>query len=200
MARGLHRSKTALLCGLMAACTACTSDAAIVELDWNFVDHDSEPIFPGGSIINNRDTCSLDGRSATGLTTYALNVSLVIEDTACLADFEGVTMEDPSACEVARESFDCDRARGAITGVPVSDAPYLMKVEVFADPAGEDEPFLVDPTCIAVPGPRTRTVQSGRITDLAVYQLVAHGIELDRPTDGQLDLPGCRASDSALIP
>ena len=200
MGRRVHRGKASALWLLLAATSACTSDSAIVELDWNFVDHDGEPIFPGGSIINNRDTCALDGVGATGLTTYALIVSLVIEDTRCLADFEDMPMDDPAACEVARESFDCDRARGAVTGVPVSDAPYLMSVEVFADPAGDEEPFLVDPTCIAVPGPRTRKVQSGRITDLAVYQLVAHGIKLDDAEAGQLDLPGCRASDGAPPP
>ena len=176
---------------------ACSADTSIVELDWAFVDHDGEPIFPGGSIIQNRDTCSLEGRDVTGTKDYALNVHLVIEDVACLEEQETAAEPDPSLCEVARETFDCDRARGAITGVPISDEPYLMRVEVWADPAGaEDEAFEVDTSCIAVPGPRTRKVEGGRITDLAVYQLVAHAIELDDAASGQLDLPACRVIES----
>ena len=185
-----------LLWGLTGA-WACGADTSIVELDWAFVDYNGEPIFPGGSIIQNRDTCALDGRDELGTTPYALNVALVIEDLACLEDLADAGSVDTTTCEVARETFDCDRARGAITGVPISDEPYLMRVEVWADPEGpEAEPFEVDSSCIAIPGPRTRKVEGGRITDLAVYQLVANGIELgDSPR--LLDLSGCRASDPA---
>jgi hypothetical protein len=206
IARGLHaRARKAvwgrriahatLLLWGAAGAWACGADTSIVELDWAFVDYNGEPIFPGGSIIQNRDTCSLDGRDALGTTPYALNVALVIEDVDCLEDLAEEGSTDTSACEVAREAFDCDRARGAITGVPISDDPYLMRVEVWADPAGaEEEAFRVDSSCIAVPGPRTRKVEGGRITDLAVYQLVAHAIELD--TGVLLDLPGCKVAEA----
>jgi len=180
---------------------SCGANTAIVELDWAFIDRDGEPIFPGGAILLNRDTCALTGQDQNGARTYALNVALVIEDLAC-AEADEVEAEtggaaDPANCEIARELFDCDRARGAITGVPVVDEPYLMRVEVWADPQGADEPaFEVDTDCIAVPGPRTRRVEGGRITDLAVYQLVANGIEQDDPASGQLNLSACRVSDS----
>lgn len=189
--------------------SACGANTAIVELDWAFVDRDGVAIFPGGKILENRDSCSLTGRDDLGTRSYALNVALVIEDVSCVESFEasgetgsgdgdgdGDGAGDRSTCEIARELFDCERARGAITEVPVSDEPYLMRVEVWADPEGEDEtPFEVDTACIAVPGPRTRRVEGGKIADLAVYQLVANAIFEDEIGAGLLDLPGCHIDD-----
>jgi hypothetical protein len=194
-----------MVLGALLGTLSCGANTAIVELDWAFVDNDGEPIFPGGAILSNRDTCSLTGVDENGTQTYALNVSLVIEDAACvdasgdLGDTGGGTAAED--CEVAREQFDCDRARGAITGLTVSEEAYLMRVEVWARSHGDGEAsFLVDTSCIAVPGPRTRRVEAGRITDLAVYQLVAHGIDQDDSVAGGLDLPGCRVLDSSPTP
>lgn len=183
--------------------SGCAEPSGIVELDWSFVDSQGEAIFPGGKILETPDTCSLAGRDAQGSRDYQLQVRLVVRDQACEETLDEAGGEsggesgggvDTSACEVASEFFGCDRARGALTEVPPSgDLPYVLDVEVWATPRGETAPaFQVRPQCIAVPGPRARKVQAGRITDLAVYQLVAYGIDLDDASAGGLDLVGCR--------
>ncbi len=177
------------------ALAACAEPAGIVEIDWAFVDRNAAAIFPGGPILETPDTCALSGRDSQGTRDYALQVRLIAREEICGGESEtGETGETSDESCIVREAyFGCDRARGALTDVPPSDAPYIFELEVWATPAGESAPgFAIDPACIAVPGPRTRRVEAGRITDLAVYQLVANAIDLDDPVSGGLDLVGCR--------
>jgi hypothetical protein len=109
---------------------------------------------------------------------------------------EACEADDPLAsCDTVTEAtFDCDRFRGLIPELPSSEDPYLMHVEVRVSPDGGD-PFTAAPDCIAAPGPRARTVRPGRITDLAVYQLVIDATRFDpgaSELDRRLDVEACQ--------
>lgn len=146
--------------------TGCGVDAGIVELNWEFLDATADR-----GIGNTCDLRAEDG------SAYALRVELLVSENGCEGD----------ECEVARERFACERTRGSALDVPASDEPYLMQVFVVAE-HGNDETVLGS-QCAAVPGPRTRTVHAGQITDLAVYELIIHAIDGDQA----LDLEGCAA-------
>jgi len=163
--------------------TSCGPQKGIVELDWKVVDAQLNSIFPGGS---QSDTCGLRGRGAAGTRAYDLRVRLRVLDSGCAAD------DTTAACEIASEIFDCDRARGALVDIPPSDNAYLMVVDAMVDLEDED-PYPILGACVAVPGPRLREVTAGHITDLSVYQLVAHAIDFDNPVANLLDLEACDA-------
>ncbi len=89
-------------------------------------------------------------------------------------------------CEpLVRTTFDCNRFRGYLPEVPSSEDPYLMHVDVRVNPRSEP-PFSAGAACVAVAGSRERSIRPGRITDLAVYQLVVDALAFD-PDSGQLD-------------
>lgn len=174
-----------------------------MELDWAVVDRSGQAIFPGGKLFETPDTCNLNGRDASGTRRYTLEVGLSIYERDCVESFDagalgggdtGETTGGASSrddCLVVRERFSCTRARGALTDVPASDDPYVMEMDVWITPRGASEPSQVDESCIATPGPRARQVLPGRITDLALYQIVALGIELDDDSAGGLNLNAC---------
>jgi hypothetical protein len=154
---------------------AC-GQTGIIEADWQFVDRRIEPIYPGGG---RQDACALDGQSNGTSTRFDLRVRIVAESI----DGAGTTVESAL--------FDCDRARGAITDVP--EGEYRMSLEVWLD-TETGEPFRVSPHCVAAPGPRDRAVTRGRITDLSVWQFVAHSVDLEDSVNYSLNLDDCERS------
>jgi hypothetical protein len=165
------------------ALSGCGEDIGGVELSWAFHDRDLGTVFPRG---DHRDSCRFVGREGESPRTYDLNVRLTVQGPC-------VEGEAPEDCEiVARESFGCTRYRGYLPDVPTAAEPYLMTVDVLVNPAGAP-PFAALPTCVAVPGPRTRTVRAGHVTDLAVYQLIVDATRFGQgeDLDGRLDLEAC---------
>ena len=170
MARVLSLCTALLGSALVLAATGCGQQPGLVELAWQFDDAGLSRMFPQGSV---RNTCTLP--SADGLE-YALKVQLriVTNDEPCTAD-----PSLPSCQVIDPLIFDCNRFRGTAKQVPTSDPDdsgqdpgYLMFAEVLIQPSTSAEPFVADPSCIQGPGPRVRSVRSGRLTDLEVYQFV----------------------------
>lgn len=163
--------------------TSCGSPEGLVELNWHFVDASaSDTITP---------TCHVDARDAIGSRDMALRVRL----TVSRADDE---CNDPALaeeCIVAQEVFACDRERGTLDNVPASDEPYMMTVDVLAYPDRDDAVFEPPTTCVTTPGPRTRSVEAGRIADLGVYEIVVHTVDLSAGYKGRYNLESCGADD-----
>lgn len=178
------RTLTPLLAAAGAVLAGCADDLGGIELSWAFVDSDLDNIFPRG---DEQDVCRLDGILDEQSRQYNLNVRLTVLGP-CV---DGEPIED--CAELTDETFPCDRFRGYLPEVPTSDEAYLMKVDAIVDPLG-GAPFLASPDCIAVPGPRARTVRPGHVTDLAVYQLVvdAERFSSTGNTEDQLDINACR--------
>ena len=171
----------ALACPLAAA-GGCTVDTGVVELNWAFVDRDGDPIFPAGQFsVGRGDACGLAGRRGTASVDIDLEVQLDLCDADCDGDCEGDCRIVPA------ERPACDSARTTLTDVPASSDPYLFFVRaVVVTPQAEC--VAPPPDCIAVPGPRQRTVERGLVTDLQVWQLV---VDLDNAADEPLDLEAC---------
>lgn len=171
---------------LAIACSlpACVErDAGVVELAWVFVDRDGNPIYPGGvfSIEDQKDSCDLLGSTSNGTVLYDLQVQLEICDLTCDAG-----CDDPSCLVLEPIRFPCNTSRGTEREVPDADAPYRFTVRATIDSV-QGECIDPAPTCVAVPGPRERTVTPGLVTDLQVYQ-----ISVDIPSsDAALDLEEC---------
>lgn len=174
----------------------CGPRSGTVELAWQFVDRGGDPIFPGGVFGSRfRDVCDRSGRLGEPVT-YDLGVELEICDPACEADLDRPAEEDAEGercdpgCEVVPAlRFSCETYRGSDLDVPPSDQPYrfTLRALVEIDREGASCP-APEPTCIAVPGPRERTVRPGLVTDLQVYQIA---VDLDLGSDDVLDLERC---------
>jgi hypothetical protein len=167
----------------VAGLGACTDiDSGVVELNWAFVDRDGDPIFPAGQFsFGELDACDLPGRSGGRRVDVDFEIQLNICEASCDGSCDGDCRVMPS------ERPGCDAARATLTEVPASADPYLFFVRaVIVAPSGEcvDPP----PDCIAVPGPRERTVQRGLVTDLQVLQLA---VDIDKDGDDALDLEAC---------
>jgi hypothetical protein len=163
--------------------TGCADiDSGVVELNWAFVDRDGDPIFPAGQFSFGRlDSCELPARSGSGSARIDLEVQLDVCEASCGGDCEGDCRVMPA------ERPGCDAARTTLTDVPASEDPYLFFLRaVVVAPAGEC--IAPPPDCIAVPGPRERTVQRGLVTDLQVLQLA---VDVDIDGDDALDLEAC---------
>lgn len=157
----------------------------MVEVAWVFVDRDGDPIYPAGQFsLGNRDSCDLPGRLGGDPVRYDLRFELEICDLACPGG-----CGDPQCLVMDPLVFPCNTARGSERDVPASDDPYLFTVRSVITVESRDlvcrEPL---PTCVAVPGPRARSVRSGLVTDLQVYQVV---IDVDQDHDDVLDLEAC---------
>lgn len=170
----------ALLAALAAAPVAgCTVDSGVVELNWAFVDRDGDPIFPAGQFsVGRGDACDLPGSGGVDLD---LEIELDICDASCGGSCDG-------DCRITEpERGHCDSARATLRDVPASEDPYLFFLRaVIVTPASECTAVPSD--CIAVPGPRERTVRRGLVTDLQVLQLV---VDVDLDADEALDLEDC---------
>ena len=163
----------------LAGCSGV--DAGVVELNWRWVDRDGDPIFPAGQFSPGQGSCDVRARSSDGATRVDLRVELSICEESCADACD-------AECEVTpAERFDCDAARATLNSVPAAEEPYLFIVRAVID--GTGEPCVAPPPgCIAVPGPRARTVQRGLVTDLQVYQLA---VDLDLDGDSSLDMAAC---------
>jgi len=152
-------------------------------LTWAFFDRELDTLFPRGELA---DSCELRGRRGDQARLYELEVRLTVSGPC--GDDEPVD----SCPVVAQERFSCDRFRGYLPEVPSSEDPYLMSVEVVVVPEDADA-FVAGPECVAVAGPRERTVLPGRITDLATYQLIvdAVGFGGGASLGSRLDLEAC---------
>jgi hypothetical protein len=170
------------LVGLAAAVTGCSDvDAGVVEINWRWVDRDGDPIYPAGQFNPGRGSCDIRARTGAGSTRVDLRLELTICEEACADECD----ED---CQVIPpERFACDAARATLNGVPASSEPYLFLVSAVIDGPG-DACVAPPPSCIAVPGPRARTVQRGLVVDLQVYQLA---VDLDLGGDAALDMAAC---------
>ncbi len=167
---------------LVLVAWGCDSPVGLVELNWQFVDASaSDQVQP---------TCELAATDTAGNTTVAIRMRLTVSryDDTC---------DDPPnqpECIVAQETFACDRERGTLDNVPATDDPYMMMVDALVDPAGGEGAFVPPSDCVATPAPRLRTVEGGRISDLAVYQVVIHAFDQDGGSGGRYDLETCGAS------
>lgn len=182
MARVQAKLVLPLLAGLATAISGCSDvDAGVVELNWRWVDRDGDPIYPAGQFAPGDGTCGVRARGSGGSERVDLRVELAICEESCAASCD-------ADCEVlAPQRFGCDTARATLRDVPASEDPYLFIVRAVIDaPAGPC--VSPPPSCIAVPGPRARTVQRGLVTDLQVYQLA---VDLDLGGDSALDVAAC---------
>lgn len=178
----LALARAAALLGLVAACDGSRGQ---VELNWSVVDAAAEPMFPQGPLA---DLCGFVGRTAEGgpQRGYDLRVQLRLCDPDCPQD-----CADAPECQRDVFQYPCKSARGFST---VLAQPYDFEVDLvarFSDTCACE----LGPACALVPGPRTRTVEAGLVTDLQVFQLVLVRLLVD-PDDSPpdpiaMDLDGC---------
>lgn len=177
----------------LAVTAACDRTHGEVELNWTVVDAAGSAVFPAGALD---DLCRFTGRTteAGERVDYGLRVELRLCEPGCAAG-----CGDPS-CQAARLPFACDAARGFDT---VEVGEYDFTVALVADlPAGTCDCELTS-ACALVPGPRTRAVEPGLVTDLQVYLFVLAGFRVGDPHDHSrpvLDLDGCCVPDPACSP
>ena len=146
-------------------------------------------IFPAGAFsLGTRDSCGLPGLIGDKQVSYDLAVELEICDTTCDA---GCGSSD---CDVVSPlQFSCKANRGSDPSIPSSGDPYLFTLRSLVIVKSEQivcgDPR---PTCIAVPGPRQRTVEPGLVVDLQVYQIAVDMVQgAPKTGDGALDLEAC---------
>lgn len=152
----------AALC-LLAACEHTRGE---IEINWTIVDRAGTQVFPSGELA---DLCEFTGLLADGDATptpYALAVQMRLCEPDCLAG-----CDDPS-CQLERITYACDAARGFSSVDARTDIPYDFHVDLVANPDSGACGCTLTPPCALVPGPRTRTVEPGLVTDLQVYLLV----------------------------
>ncbi|GEM_PF-5306299 len=163
-----------------AVITGCDDSVGMVELDWKLTDSTgSRRLHP---------SCDIAANDANGVRNVALQVRLTISSTAGDCEHPADTALQPG-CIVAQKVFPCDRYRGTIKDVPAADDAYLMTVDVLVQPDRGEPRFVPGPRCISVPGPRSRRIEAGRISSLAVYQLIVHSVDLERHS--RYDLQNC---------
>ena len=177
------RSRVLTVCALLAL-PACGDGTGVVELSWIFTDRDGESLFPGGALTvgARRDSCDFVGRTSAGTQPVDLRMQLEICDPLCAGG-----CDDPACLVVDPLRFPCTVSRGSNPNIPATDDPYRFTVRAVIESA-EIECTDPEPTCIAVPGPRDRSVEDGLVTDLAVYQLV---VNVQQGIDEEIDLEAC---------
>lgn len=181
---------SAALVAFMSA--GCDRNQGQVEVNWSVVDRAGTTVFPSGVLGS---TCGFAGLLAAGdaePTPYALSLQLRLCEPGCAGG-----CEDP-ACQIDLLRFDCESARGFGTVEARSAAPYDFHVDLVAVPDDGACGCTLTPPCALVPGPRSRTVEPGLVTDLQVYLLVL-GLDNIRAArqDGRtrLDLATCCSPD-----
>lgn len=180
---------TAGLLAIVLFAAGCGDGTGVVELAWIIVDRDGEPIYPAGALtVGARgDSCGFAGRRGGAVTPVDLRLELQICDPACGTDAESCS--DPACRVVDPLRFPCDTSRGSDPNVPADDQPYLFTFQaVLESPQGDLTCVDPEPTCVAVPGPRERTVKEGLVTDLQVVQIV---MDVELGVDESLDLEAC---------
>ncbi|MDC0718805.1 hypothetical protein [Nannocystis bainbridge] len=186
---------------------ACVRDKGEVELNWTVVDAAGRSIFPAGELddIDNCDAdaarfgdlCGFIGRvTADGpRKPYQLHAQLRL----CEPDCPQACATDES-CQVDVLTYDCKAARGFSIVTAREQEPYDFEVGVVAQFA-DGCVCELGPACALTPGPRSRTVEPGLLTDLQVYLFVLTGLDacVQEPSEqGRtvMDLVGCCAGCS----
>lgn len=176
--------------GLVTAALAlgCEHTAGEVELNWSVVDAAGRSMFPSGDF---GDLCAFTGRTTVDgpRRPYSLRAQLRLCEPDCPQD-----CAEEASCQVETLRYRCNAARGFST-VPAREEPYTFEVAMIADFGGGCVCEL-GPSCALTPGPRTRSIEPGLVTDLQVYLFVMTGIDIvaqippeDRRT--VMDLDGC---------
>jgi len=176
---------------VLTAGSACVHDEGEVEVNWTIVDRGGGQVFPSGYL---GDTCEFMGLLAGSDTPapYGLQVQVRLCEPGC-AD----GCDDP-ACQIDRLRFDCSAARGFEVVKARPDAPYDFHVDLVATPTSGACSCTLTPPCALAPGPRSRTVEPGLVTDLQVYLFVL-GLDdigaADEAGRTRLDLATCCTPD-----
>ena len=182
LSRPFKRLQAFLLLSMATFLPSCDQVVGIIELHWQLVDQSvSRKILP---------SCELAATDSDGRRTLGLRVRLTVSlhNEACKE------LADQPECIVVQKLFSCDRARGTLIDVPGSgEDDYLMTVELLVDPGQGESPFVPPLECVSTPGPVKRQVHAGRITDLSVYQIIVHAIDLDQGK--AYDLERCGPSE-----
>lgn len=187
----------------LAATLACVRDQGEVELNWIVVDAAGRSIFPAGELKKIEgcnadadrfdDLCGFIGRTTPDgpRRRYSLHAQMRL----CEPDCAQACSEDES-CQIDTLQYGCAAARGFSIVAAREDEPYDFQVGVVAQ--FEDDKCVCElgPACALAPGPRTRKVEPGLLTDLQVYQFVLTGLDACvQPTPEQgrtvMDLVGC---------
>jgi hypothetical protein len=175
-----------LALGLGVVTSGCGDGTGVVELAWSFVDRDGASIYPAGalSVGARGDSCDFAGRSGGGTVPVDVRLELQICDPACAGG-----CDDPGCWVVDPLRFPCDTSRASDPDVPSSDDPYRFTFRAVLDsPEAELACVGPEPTCVAVPGARERTVKEGLVTDLQVIQIV---VDVELGIDESIDLEAC---------
>ncbi|PCC74539.1 hypothetical protein SAMN02745121_06904 [Nannocystis exedens] len=185
----------------LSAATACVRDKGEVELNWTVVDAAGRSIFPAGEL---GDVCNLDADKFDdlcgfiGSTTpdgprrpYRLRTQLRL----CEPDCPQACTADES-CQIDVRTYGCKAARGFSIVDARADEPYDFEVALVAEFEDDGCVCELGPACALTPGPRTRTVEPGLLTDLQVYLFVLTGLDAcaQEPSEqGRtvMDLQGC---------
>lgn len=157
--------KSKNIAGLIAlfAFADCNYQEGIVEINWTFVDQVGDRVIPSSRA---EDSCAFTGNFAGQRKDYRMEVEL----RACFPDCEG-GCTNPVCYAVDPFRFDCQNLR-ASSKLPAEPSGYEFQVAVIAVPEEQEQcECELSPSCIAIPGPRTRAVEAGLISDLQVYQL-----------------------------
>lgn len=183
---------------LLAALAAggCERDRGEVEVNWTIVDRSGSQVFPSGRL---GDTCKFTGTlpGADAAARYALAVQVRLCEPGCSGG-----CDDP-ACQLDRLDFDCSAARGFAEVEASATIPYDFHVDLVAAPEDGSCACTVIPPCALVPGPRSRTVQPGLVTDLQVFLLVLGLDDIAAAAEAgrtRLDLAECCTPDPTCAP
>lgn len=179
---------------IATALAACEQGVGEIEINWTIVDRANSQVFPSGALHNICDFTGLLADDDSEPTPYSLSVRLRLCDPGCPAG-----CDDPSCLATeAPIDYKCSAARG-FSSVPArTDPPYDIHVELRATPEDAGCACTLTPPCALVPGPRTRTVEPGLVTDLTVYLLVLGLDDIDAATTNgrtRLDLAQCCTPD-----
>lgn len=191
-----RRGAAALSAALTALAGACVDDKGEVEINWTIVDRSGVQVFPSGLL---GDTCDFTGVLAGSDTpaAYGLQVQLRLCEPGCAGG-----CDDP-ACQVDRLRFACSAARGFEVVQARPNDPYDFHVDLVATPESGACGCTLAPPCVLAPGPRSRTVEPGLVTDLQVYLFVLGLDDVRASTsDGRtrLDLAECCTPDPTCAP
>ncbi|WAS90170.1 hypothetical protein [Nannocystis punicea] len=191
----------------LVTAAACVRDQGEVELNWTVVDAAGRSIFPAGELDEIAgcnadapkfdDLCGFIGRTTPDgpRRRYQLHTQLRL----CEPDCPQACTADES-CQIDVLTYDCKAARGFSIVAAREQEPYDFEVALVAQFENECVCEL-GPACALTPGPRTRKVEPGLLTDLQVYLFVLTGLDacVQEPSEqGRtvMDLVGCCAGCS----
>jgi len=180
----------------MLASVTCVHDEGEVEINWTIVDRGGAQVFPSGQL---GDTCEFMG-TLPGTDTaaaYGLQIQVRLCEPGCPGG-----CDDP-ACQLDLLRYDCSAARGFSVVKARPAAPYDFQVDLIATPDADGCSCTLSPPCALAPGPRSRTVEPGLVTDLQVYLFVLGLDDIVASAEAgrtRLDLASCCTPDPTCAP